>query len=325
MNTKTILKLIIGTTFILTSVKLFAAEDLEKRIAILEKIVYKLEKQLYYANRDISSIKNSNAMALNPYLTVDSTSDERGPMVTLDGINLQIVNGTGTTDGTANGLGNVIIGYDEKGGLSARFCSDGLYSDQTACETAGEVWGSSHKNGSHYLVIGKKNSYSQYAGIVSGIYNSSNRMYASVTGGMANRASGAYSSVTGGSSNNATGFRSSVTGGQNNKASGSFATIQGGMENSAEYSYSSIVGGVRNRVTGAFSTISGGGDNLVAGWYSSILGGQYNRVNASFSVVVAGGDGTEQGGNINNGQHSVILGGVGQRISSFGGNIPVIE
>lgn len=35
-----------------------------------------------------------------------------GDEITITGANLNVVNGTGTTDGTPNGLGNVIIGYN---------------------------------------------------------------------------------------------------------------------------------------------------------------------------------------------------------------------
>ena len=66
--------------------------------------------------------------------------------VRLKGVNLQIVNGMGTT-ATTNGVGNLIIGYNE------------------ADESSPSV------SGSHNLVIGVGNGYSQYGGMVVGGWN----------------------------------------------------------------------------------------------------------------------------------------------------------
>jgi hypothetical protein len=49
--------------------------------------------------------------------------------------------------------------------------SDDVYADQASCEGAGEIWSISHKSGSHYLVAGAQNNYSQYGGIVTGYRN----------------------------------------------------------------------------------------------------------------------------------------------------------
>jgi hypothetical protein len=39
-----------------------------------------------------------------------------GNDIEFSGVNVNIVNGTGTTDGTVNGPGNLIVGYNETGG-----------------------------------------------------------------------------------------------------------------------------------------------------------------------------------------------------------------
>jgi hypothetical protein len=55
-------------------------------------------------------------------------------------MNVQIVNGQGTT-ASANGLGNLIIGYDE---------------------------GTQKRTGSHNLVLGEQQSFTSYAGLIGG-------------------------------------------------------------------------------------------------------------------------------------------------------------
>jgi hypothetical protein len=141
---------------------------------------------------DLTALESSQVMALNPYLAVDETSDTRGPLVQLAGVNLHIVNGLGGTN-TINGLGNLIIGYGEVNAATyLNRCSDGAYGFQTTCEAAGEIWGYSHKSGSHYLVVGSQNNYSQYGGIAAGFANFVNSGYSSVSGGNLHSASGAY-------------------------------------------------------------------------------------------------------------------------------------
>ena len=132
-----------------------------------------------------------------------------GDTLVLEGMNLQIVNGLGATDGDqgsgpqVNGLGNLIVGYDE--GFA--------YND---------------KSGSHNLVVGPLHSYSSYGGIVGGRHNTVSGIYATVIGGVSNRASGGNSSVSGGSYNTASGVNSSVSGGNVNTASGTEASVSGG-------------------------------------------------------------------------------------------------
>jgi chromosome segregation ATPase len=58
---------------------------------------------------DLDDVQSSKVMALNRYLTVSESDvgDTRGPLVQLAGVNLQIVNGTGSTY-YINGPGNWI-------------------------------------------------------------------------------------------------------------------------------------------------------------------------------------------------------------------------
>ena len=152
-------------------------------------------------------------------------------------MNVQIVNGTGTTEGTTTGTGNLIIGYNELYGLG------------------------DDRSGSHNLVIGMFNNYTadSYGGMVVGVANKISGQYSSVSGGRDNIASGYASSVSGGGVNLASGYASSVSGGGGNHA--------GGQQ------YSSVSGGVSNLASGWFSSVSGGTDNLASGWYSAVSGG----------------------------------------------------
>lgn len=198
----------------------------EEKFAALETENATLASQL-------DGVLDSQVMALTPYLTV--TGGAR-PTVMLSGVNLQIVNGEGST-AIANGLGNLIVGYDEENPSGNPFCSEGDYTDQAACEAAGHTWSRSHKSGSHYVVVGEHNSYSQFGGIVAGWANASTGQYASVTGGAVNRAGGAYSAVSGGNENVAGSNYSSVSGGAFNTASGAYSSVSGGGLRTAPTAY----------------------------------------------------------------------------------------
>jgi hypothetical protein len=107
-----------------------------------------------------------------------------GSEVYFTGCNVHVVSGSGVTDGEINGLGNLIIGYDEPP-------PPGLPQ--------------SLKRGSHNLVVGPGHSYSSYGGFVAGSMNSVTAPNASVSGGRNNVASRRYSSVSDGESNVAEG------------------------------------------------------------------------------------------------------------------------
>ena len=108
---------------------------------------------------------------------------------------MHVRSGSGATDGAVNGLGNLIVGYDEDGG--------------------GDI-----KNGSHNLVIGQNHTYTNYGGLVAGSDNAVTGTNASVSGGRLNVASGDDASVSGGSNNTASGDNASVSGGQSRTALG---------------------------------------------------------------------------------------------------------
>jgi hypothetical protein len=100
------------------------------------------------------------------------------PTVQFSGINLQVINGSGT-ESTLNGMGNLILGYDPSPGT---------------------------QTGSHNVLLGGlTNSYTSYGGIVGGGHD--NRItapYASILSGGQNTASGFASAITGGYFNKTT-------------------------------------------------------------------------------------------------------------------------
>lgn len=215
-------------------------------------------------------------------------------------VNLHVQSGSGSTTSTPNGLGNLVIGYDNG-----------------AAE---------NKTGSHNLILGNGHTYTSYGGIVSGNgnqitgasasaiggtsneasgtnsvvlagrLNKATNSQAVVSGGSSNTASGLYSSVSGGSTNTATGDSSSVSGGTYNKAEGFDSSISGGYLNIANGNYSSVTGGQQNSALGSGSSILGGTSNIAEGNYSSIAGGSNNKATAQ-STSVSGGYANKAEGN----------------------------
>ena len=156
-----------------------------------------------------------------------------GSDISFNGVNVHILDGSGDTSGPVNGLGNLIIGYNEERGI-------------------GDV-----RSGSHNLVLGGKNNYSSYGGLVTGFHNTISAGYATVSGGGSNTASGMYSSVSGGGFNRALDKYSSVSGGSTNIASSQYTSVSGGQNNTASNWYSSVSGGASRSVSGMFDWRAG--------------------------------------------------------------------
>ena len=182
--------------------------------------------------------------------------------VRFEGVNVQIVNGSGTTDGETFGTGNLIIGYNESRETLGEpvDCPDG--------------WVCDYRGGSHMLVIGKYNNYTSdsYAGMVVGSTNETSAPYASVSGGHANTASGEASSVSGGGWNTASGDFASVSGGIQNRASGEVASVSGGELNSATGQFASVSGGDSNTASNHAASVSGGDGRTASGEYDWAAG-----------------------------------------------------
>jgi hypothetical protein len=206
--------------------------------------------------------------SLLPYIKFVASGIDGKPTIQFSGVNVQVLNGEGSTSST-NGEGNLVIGYDEAAGA---------------------------QTGSHDLILGAEQTFTSYAGIDAGIGNTISGPYASVTGGENNLATGLYSSVTGGKYNTASGmFASSVSGGEYNTASGIFgSSVSGGKKNTANgFAAASISGGEENAATGDYSSsVSGGRLNTAEASGSSVSGGHENKASGTYSSIF-GGDGLE--------------------------------
>lgn len=172
--------------------------------------------------------------ALQAYVEIDETTDPTRPTVRVVGANLQIVSGSGSTNGEINGLGNLIVGYDEENQNGEfGFCDDDQFGNQAACENGGGTWYLSLKSGSHNVVVGRGHSYASYGGVVVGNQNIISGAYSSVTGGRNNRTSGISANISGGLSNKSTGNNAAITGGEFNNANGAKSVVSGGSGLSA--------------------------------------------------------------------------------------------
>jgi len=216
---------------ILSSLILFSpligyGQSLEKRVSKLESTILSQQKQLEEAyktiailqekvnslNSDLSGFRN-----LKKYVRVVPGTMEglRGPHLIFEGVNVHIRNGRSSTT-MVDGLGNLIIGYNEIG------------------DEAGLFYPPAVRNGSHNLVVGSGHTYSSAGGFVAGYRNTIGNNFSSVTGGFLNSANGEYSSVTGGLLNIATGEFSSVAGGMQNDTDSFASTVSGGSYNESQ-------------------------------------------------------------------------------------------
>lgn len=173
-----------------------------------------------------------------------------GDEVVFEKCNVHIRSGSGKTDSAVNGLGNVIIGYNEGSGKNIK------------------------RTGSHNLVIGPEHAYASFGGLVVGRENTISAPYASVSGGRLNTASGFAASVSGGSVNTASADFASVSGGKSNAAKGLNASVSGGISNLAQGEYASVTGGSDNAASGFAASVSGGSGNAASGNYTSVSGGR---------------------------------------------------
>ena len=210
---------------------------------------------------DETNISGLQTLTAPLSLSSDPYADGTNTLLTISGVNVQIVNGLGTaaaTMGTINGLGNLTIGYNLTGNGSGNT-----------------------RTGSHNLIVGDYNSYSSFGGLIAGNSNSISGPYASVSGGYQNMASADYSSVSGGGGNTASRYTSSVSGGHNNTASGKYSSVSGGLGNKAAGVESTVSGGVFNATNNYDSSVSGGQSNVADGISSTVSGGtkitQYAR------------------------------------------------
>ena len=247
----------------------------------------------------IRGLQQEEEAVLSHLSVVQLPVDDQGGTATtirLSGANLQVVNGSGATEGEAAGLGNLIVGYQE---------SRENGNDRT---------------GSHNLVVGRRNNYSSWGGQVVGSSNTVTGLLSSVCGGEGNSAVGDFSVVSGGTENTAGGPGSLVGGGRGNTASGIDSVVSGGRANQAGGFISSVGGGGNNTASSQFSVIGGGERNEASAEHTTVGGGRSNRAIGVQSTVgggttnsAAGTASVVGGGGVNNadGFVSTVSGGFG--------------
>ncbi|MBI1325530.1 hypothetical protein GC170_20390 [bacterium] len=180
--------------------------------------------------------------------TAPMTYDSAGKLLTISGANVMIIDGTGATLSTS-GLGNLQIGYNQlRGGTSDL------------------------RTGSHNLILGDRNNYTSFGGIVSGFTNELTGAYAGIVGGYANYARGESSAVLGGLLNEANATYASVSGGAQNRANAEASTVSGGAQNTASNYAASVSGGVTNTASGFYSSVSGGQSRSATGFFNWAAG-----------------------------------------------------
>jgi hypothetical protein len=150
------------------------------------------------------------------------TADATNTYVTA--CNLHVRSGSGATDGAVNGVGNLIVGYDEN-----------------LANT---------KTGSHNLVVGRWHSYTSYAGFVAGENNTVSGTSSTVSGGRSSAATGPMSAVHGGYLSLASGAFATISGGVSGTASGQFSVVSGGAANVASGSAATVGGGDQRTASG---------------------------------------------------------------------------
>lgn len=122
-----------------------------------------------------------------------------GNDVYISGANLHVRNGLGASNGFGvNGLGNLIVGYNE---------------------SRGQPNNPDVRTGSHNIIAGQGMNFAATGSILTGINNTSSNHFASVLGGTGNTASGTYGVVVGGYNNNASGGWTAILGGRDNAVS----------------------------------------------------------------------------------------------------------
>jgi outer membrane murein-binding lipoprotein Lpp len=208
----------------------------------------------------IDDLNDSRVLSdgLMNYVTVTPTGN-----IVFEDTNLIVRNGTGSTDGTVDGKGNIVIGYNE-------------------------IDEDSFRTGSHNLVLGMANSYSGFGGIIAGYNNVQTGEFSSILGGEENTVSGTHAVVIAGESNRASANNSVIIAGSTNEVDAQGSVIVTGLNNDISSVFSAVVGGNTNDATGAYSAILGGASNTASGESSVVAGGQTGEAAGRSSAILAG-------------------------------------
>ena len=244
----TVLVLSVAATLILSTGYAWAGkppkpDPLEGRVVALETAVGDLQALVAVLLDRLAAVEANTALQLDGHVSVvpDPLNGMPGPQVILEGVNVHIRNETRTTEGTVDGLGNLIIGYNEEPGFDGNVLQPG------------------DRDGSHNLVIGYGNRYSSYAGLVHGWENAVHGEHSAALAGDTNTVVGTYSAIVGGYDSFIDwGPDSVIIGGHTNLVNTPEAVVVGGDNNSAFGRLSVITGGQLNITSGALSSVGGG-------------------------------------------------------------------
>ena len=220
------------------------------------------------------------------------------PTVQFASVNVQIISGSGSTDGTVNGTGNLVVGYEENANNFSRTGSNNLIVG------ADNGWTSSGG------IIGGDGNFSSGAGaVLFGMFNTATGSDSFIGGGCGNLAGGSgkpfkkkcptkgTQAILGGHANQATAGQASIAGGQFNLANDLFASVAGGCSNIAgpgsplsgtcTAGAEAVLGGFENSASGLESTVSGGNSNSATGNEASVLGGDGNSAASNCQAIPA--------------------------------------
>lgn len=254
----------------------FEAEGIMVDTLTLEDAFLMMMAQIIELQGQVEALQSAVIPGLSDHVSVEDDQT-----LLISGVNLQLVNGAGSTS-AVNGLGNLIVGYNE---------SDSLTTE---------------RGGSHNLVMGRWNQYGSFSGIAHGLRNSVLDAESAVIAGSNNVVSGVRSAVLGGDQNTASGNKVVAMGGVQNEAKGSVSVAMGGENNEVDGTACIALGGRNNAALGGHDVLVGGGNNVTSGDKSVLVGGQSNQ-----TVM-------EEGGNA---QYSAIFGGRFNQASDYCGSI----
>jgi hypothetical protein len=246
---------------------------------VIRDSLHLLRDSLNFFRDSLSALKTRTDTKLAAIEKLLEHFSRSGSNIYITGANLHVRSGAGSTAAAVNGLGNLIVGYDET-------------------RKSGDA-----KSGSHNIVCGVKNNYSGFGGIVSGDSNAISGNHSTIISGSANIANANFSTVIAGTKNTANANYATVTGGNSNNATGQYSITLGGNGNYASGWYSSTIAGANNHATQNYSVVSGGKDNNANGLYSGVFGGEANTA-FGYSSVASGGD-----SNTASGSYAVVNGG----------------
>ena len=213
-------------------------EQLAELLVAQQEQIASLEGQLQAQEQAIASL--APLLSLVPVAERSSFGQDTW---NLSGLNVRLDNGAGTTYGASNGLGNLILGYNE---------SEGGHRDAEGNYMEGEV-----RVGSHNLVVGAGHTYGSNGSFLGGYNNALFGQGSAVLSGQASLVTGMWSAILGGLDNRATATNTCISGGHSNTASGDRASVSGGLLNTSAGIATSILGGQYMQVSEQYETASG--------------------------------------------------------------------